>query len=150
MYNITTLSKIEYADDSRMEKVLEQWDQVLLGMAESPPKKEMEVFLLNQLARSKDLAPEVAHYRRTFEGGDANIGYDFLYGTLCKEVSRRQLNKNQEAMERALIGGRRNAVPAADKSGKKPKKKRSRSCRFYKKGICRNGDKCPFFAHGQA
>jgi hypothetical protein len=34
MYNITTLSRIEYADDSRMEKFLEQWDQVLLGMPE--------------------------------------------------------------------------------------------------------------------
>jgi len=68
MYNITTLWRIEYKDDGRMDKFLEQWDQVLLGIPELPPKKEMEVLLLQQLAKSRDLAAEVAPYRRTLEG----------------------------------------------------------------------------------
>jgi hypothetical protein len=141
VYGLRDLGNVRLHDGgSNLEKFYLEWNHVLAGCSDPPPKSTIEALLLEQLRKAPNqLGYDLGTYDRAAPGS-AERSYDFLMSCVVRCIELHKQTLNRKEMEKV---GNRAAAPAAGASGSGG----TPQCRHFASGSCAYGDRCRF-AHG--
>ncbi len=110
---------------------LNDWDSVLLAMAQEPPVEILETLFRLQIQRYQPLRDQLAYYDR-LDHGHADRSYAFLISAARRHLEQRRRAETREALSR---GGSAYALPVSLARGDPGGKAKAKS---KGKGICRS------------
>jgi hypothetical protein len=107
-YDLSDLLGVQFSVDAHMQQFMDSWDTVLCNISRLPATEELAILLYRELAKSKVLEYDLAHYRR-LPSTDPNKSYHFLYSCARRYLDEQRREKNRASMAKA--SGNHGAAP---------------------------------------
>jgi hypothetical protein len=124
-----------------LEAYLDNLENILMGLEKQPDPDLLHAFVVPQLRKCKELAPDFVTYDRADDGS-----VERSVETMLDAARRLVARKRRASTEAEMIGTRVQVSVDQDEEGKDSTKN---VCYDYQKGKCKFGDNCRFLHEEQ-
>ena len=90
VYSIEHLTRLTWMGDNEMHTFRDTWDNIMVNSLAEVSKRDL---LFRKMEQSKELAEDLAHYRRLPEGHE-DKSYSWLLNCITRSLRRRAENRN--------------------------------------------------------